>query len=244
MATSALLDVCRRQDVRRVVLFGSALCYGPSAEPHAEDEPLQPENDYGLAKTLCAELAAYYNRTEYDRVVELRLFNVYGPDDDPGRLVPYIIQQALENRSIELTSGEQKRDFVYVDDVVDTVLAAGNGDIPAGAYNVATQTPVAVADIARLLISLTGSKSELHLGAVSERSDHHQCLSGRIGRLEAFNLAPKTSLHEGLTATIKACRHLGEPAAAPLLELSYHEANCLRYRSGLPFPDRVGPGCK
>lgn len=214
VATSILLDVCRSQDIGRVVLFGSGVCYGPSLEPHTENEPLQPESDYGLAKTICAEIAAYQNRTGYDRVIELRPFNIYGPDDYPKRLIPYIIAQAMANQPVELTSGEQKRDFVYVQDVVDTVLAAADGEVPAGAYNVATQEPVAVSDVARLIISLVASTSALRLGAVSERSDRHQCLSGRVDRLKALGLAPKTTLRDGLLATIEATRSVVSPASS------------------------------
>lgn len=201
-ATAELLDAACAPGVSiRTVVLGSALVYGNSLSPHEEDEKAEPGLVYGVAKALCSDLASFRRRKGCP-VTELRLFNVYGAGDLAPRLVPSCIEAALAGRPVKLSSGGQARDFVHVDDAVRAILAAADGTLDAGVYNVATGVATRVADLAGMVLELTGSASTLDIGAIAVRHDDHQVLAGSPARLAAFGLAPAISLREGLRRTI------------------------------------------
>lgn len=203
-----LCEASLRHGVRRVVVFGSGLCYASGAHCHGEDEALAPNHPYGMAKALGSMVSAFYARKGLE-VVELRPFNVYGPGDLPPRLVPYCIAEALAGRPIALTSGAQARDFVFIGDLVRIALAAVRGDLPAGAYNVATGVGTRVSEVANMIVGITGTASAVALGAINHRSDDHDVLCGNPAKLAALGLAPTTTVQDGLAMTIGWTRTAG-----------------------------------
>ena len=113
------------QEVRaaRVVLASSAAVYGESREPIAEDTQKQPLSPYAASKLAMEEAAFMYHRVYGLPVVCLRHFNVYGPRQRPdsayAAVIPAFIQAMLSGHPpVIYGDGNQRRDFVYVDDVV------------------------------------------------------------------------------------------------------------------------------
>ena len=153
-------------------------------------------------------LARYYRDVHGMNVTELRLFNIYGTGDRPPRLIPSCIEAAIGGAPVKLTAGTQKRDFVHVDDVVRAVLGAADKSLPADIYNVATGVGTSITDVAKMTVSLAGSKSDIQTGTIPPRANEYMNLTGDNTRLAAFGLAPKISLKDGLLKTIKETRIL------------------------------------
>ena len=201
-ATATLAEACSSSGTEHLILLGSVLEYEPSGATLSESSPLIPETLYGLTKALSCRIGEFYNRTRMLAVTELRLFNIFGPWDDARKLIPYVVTHALQGETVQLTSGEQERDFVFVDDVTRAVLVMARGECPSGQpYNVCSGSPISVAELARLIIRISGSDSIVQCGAVKERGDQRSVVTGKT-RLSEFGLNPSTSLEVGLQRTI------------------------------------------
>ena len=130
--TVSVMEAMRDAGVRRVVLASSGALYGEQThQPVAEDQQANPNTPYGVSK-LAAE---YYVRTIGAlwgiETVALRIFNAFGPGQRTRPAHPPVVsqflRQALTGGSlVVLGSGEQTRDFVYVDDVVEALVAAAS----------------------------------------------------------------------------------------------------------------------
>lgn len=124
----------------RVVWASSASIYGRRQPPNSESQPPDPLNVYACSKLVMERLAERYRERLAHPIVGLRYFNVYGPGEDhKGKFASMIHQLAKQMRGGKrpriFTPGDQKRDFVYVDDVVQANLKAMNATA-SGVYNV------------------------------------------------------------------------------------------------------------
>lgn len=132
--TVSLLEACRDVDVKRVVLGSSAAVYG--------DQPIQPVNEamttlpgapYAVSKRAAEEYLFTIGRLAGFETVALRIFNAYGPGQSvpPSHppVIPQFVQQAIGRGSIVIFGdGSQTRDFVYIDDVVNALIAAATAE--------------------------------------------------------------------------------------------------------------------
>ena len=136
-----LLDVALERWHAKVVYASSAAVYGNCPAPMREDGCLKPENVYGFSKLMMDRLAErYLKRFPEARIVGLRYFNVYGPGEaHKGKFASMVYQLAVKmmrgERPRLFKWGEQKRDFVYVKDVVKANLLAMEKDV-SGVFNV------------------------------------------------------------------------------------------------------------
>jgi len=185
-------------DPVHIITFGSSMVYGDKTYPHAEDDLVAPHSLYGLSKTICTQLSTFYREIKAQPISELRLFNIYGQGDVAPRLIPACLEAALAGEDLKLTAGSQKRDFVHINDVVRIGLAIIDGDIPANVYNVATQTPTSIADIARYIVKITKSSSQIKLGSLPPRATDYDMLIGDKTRLAKLGHAPRISIEDGL----------------------------------------------
>jgi UDP-glucose 4-epimerase len=133
------------------VIFASSggAGYGECAEPATEQTPFLPLSPYGIAKKCGEEYLAGWNRIYSTHHVSLRFANVYGPRQDAGLeggvVAIFLERLALGDPTVIFGDGTQARDFVYVDDIVDSLLAAVGST--GGPYNVGTGRDTTVADL-------------------------------------------------------------------------------------------------
>ncbi len=160
--TFSILQEARQAGVSRIVFSSSREVYGESGNlPVPETAPLQPKNAYGASKVageMCCRLFAHAG---LDTAI-LRLTNVYGPRDR-GRVIPMFFEKAWRNQPLTVFGGEKVLDFVWVGFVVDALLAAGLGQPIRVPVNVGSGKGTKIIDLARRILDLTKSKSELRL---------------------------------------------------------------------------------
>jgi nucleoside-diphosphate-sugar epimerase len=203
IATGNLLEDVRNWDLSRFVYAGSCFEYG-AGKRLAESARLKPGSIYAATKSAASLLVQTYGQNFGLPVVILRPFTPYGPWEADRRLVPYVIQAALRNAEMCLTSGVQTRDFVYVEDVVEAFLtAAVHPRATNGVFNVCSGKATSVREIVTAVLKLTGSSSRVQFGAIPHRptelwtmSGDHRHTKNRLGWSAA------TSLAEGLRKTI------------------------------------------
>ena len=127
------------QTEARVIWASSCSVYGRGAVPMKESQPTDPLNTYAFSKVIKEQLAARYAPKLVHPIIGLRYSNAYGPGEaHKGKLASMIHQLAIQMRAGRrpriFRAGEQKRDFVYIDDVVAANLAAMNATT-SGSYN-------------------------------------------------------------------------------------------------------------
>jgi UDP-glucuronate decarboxylase len=185
--------------------------YGdPEIHPQTEDyrglvNPTGPRACYDEGKR-CAETLFYDYRRQHQMVIRVaRLFNTYGPNMHPqdGRVVSSFIVQALTNQPITIYgSGSQTRSFCYVDDMIDALTRLMNveGDIE-GAINLGNPFEVTIRELAQLVISLVGSRSQLEFRSLPQDDPRQRCPDITRAK-QLLHWSPKVDLKEGLTRTI------------------------------------------
>lgn len=187
--------------------------YGdPEIRPQPETylgkvNPIGPRAVYDEGKRFSeAAVMAYHRHKGMDTRI-VRFFNTYGPRmrADDGRVVPNFVMQALRDEPITVYGdGTQTRSFGYVDDSIEGVLRLADSDC-TDPVNIGSQWEFTVVEFARLVIQLTGSKSEIvHLPPLPD--DPRQRRPDTTRALERLGWKPTTSLEDGLRATIEYFR--------------------------------------
>jgi len=193
-------------------VFASSGCsvYGSQAPlPLKEDYvSLHLDTPYQINK-LVGELYCNYFYKYYKLPVAIaRYFNVYGPGEVPGKyrnVIPNFIWWALHKQPLPITgTGEETRDFTFVEDVVDGTLRMGAVKEAVGeAINLASETETRVIDLANWIIELTGNKTKIVFGP---RRDWDQVVKRRASIEKARKIlgyAPKTDIKTGLSRVYK-----------------------------------------
>jgi UDP-glucose 4-epimerase len=162
LGTVRLLQRCVEQGVRRVVFASTGgAVYGEQREfPAPEDHPQYPISPYGVSK-LAGERYLHFYRAQYGLpYAALRYANVYGPRQDPhgeaGVVAIFCGNLAAGRGSTINGSGEQTRDYVYVEDVARANVLALEGEAPSGAYNIGTGIETSVNGLYEALREISG----------------------------------------------------------------------------------------
>jgi nucleoside-diphosphate-sugar epimerase len=206
LATQRLFEAAARAKVR-IVMASSSSVYGNAEEyPTREDTSPRPVSPYGVSKLACESLAQTYSECFGLEVVSLRYFTVYGPRQRPDMAFSRIISALLGGDPFRFFgTGEQSRDFTYVDDAVAATLAAMNGSRGSTVYNVGGGSETTLTDVVALCEGLAGKRLDLR---------HEPAAAGDVRRTAAdtsliraeLGWSPRTSLEEGLAAQLAAAR--------------------------------------
>jgi len=207
--TATLMEATRDAGTPRVVLASSGAVYGDQEQSMlSEDMAPQPRSPYAVSK-LSSE---WYVRTIGDlsgiETICLRIFNAYGPGQriPPSHppIIPNFIRQSKQNGTLIFHSdGSQTRDYVYVDDVVNALVAASTVQgLDQQVINVGSGTETSVRDLAKLVIETTGGDPE---------EVYNPRISGGVSRMcadislakEKLNYVPLIPLDMGLRLTLE-----------------------------------------
>lgn len=207
--TVSVMEAMRDAGVRRVVFTSSGAVYGEQAhQPVREDFLPNPQSPYAVSK-LAAE---YYVRTIGAlwgiETVILRIFNAYGPGQNlpPSHppVVPRFLSQALRGGSLVIFGGGgQTRDFVYVDDVVEALVAAATAtDVDRRIINIGSGRATSINELARLVARVVGEEVEV-LHSPAESGGVSQLCADITAARRMLGYEPKIDLEQGLRLTIE-----------------------------------------
>jgi nucleoside-diphosphate-sugar epimerase len=198
----ALLQGVARTGCRRVVVAGSSVEYEGDQKPVGESSPVGPRTLYGACKASLGLVGGRLAQRHGWGFCQARVFNVYGPGEDPRRLVPHVILCLLRGAPCDLTAGSQVRDYLHVEDVASALVMLAASDVE-GPVNVGSSEPVTVAALARTIASMLGRPGLLRLGSRPPRTADDSCLYADTRRLrERTGWEPRYSLEAGLRQTI------------------------------------------
>jgi dTDP-glucose 4,6-dehydratase len=221
LGTHAALGLARAKGARFLLASTSEVYGDPEVHPQPESyrgsvNPVGPRGVYDEAKRFAEALTMAYHRVHGIDTRIVRIFNTYGPRMrvEDGRALPEFLARALRDEPIPVHGdGRQTRSFCYVSDLVAGILLVLER---AGAdpVNVGTEGERTILDLARLIVRLTGSRSELVHAAAME--DDPRRREPDLTRARALGYAPKVALEQGLGLTIPWFREalgLAAPAA-------------------------------
>jgi nucleoside-diphosphate-sugar epimerase len=189
----------------RLVHVGSALEYGTASGDLNERTLCTPTTLYGQTKLAGTLAVKEQSETIGSKALTARLFTVYGPGENGGRLLPALIHTKDTATPLDLTEGSQKRDFTYVGDVAAGLLRLGEADaLPGEIVNLATGTLETVRRFAERAAKVIGLDDKLLrfgvLPARAEEMSHDPVSVKRLRELTGW--VPATSIEEGVRQTI------------------------------------------
>ena len=200
-----VLEEAARAGVRKLCFSTSAAVYGDNPElPKRESMTPEPKSPYAITKLDGEYYCRMFTETGKLQTACLRYFNVFGPRQDPksayAAAVPIFIDKARKNEPLTIFGdGGQTRDFIFVKDIVaaNAFLAMS---AHTGVYNIANGGKITINDLAKEIIRLTGSKSEIvHL---PERAGDIRHSTASPEKIRAAGFTPSWSFADALAETI------------------------------------------
>ena len=189
---------------RRAVLAGTCAEYDWSRPRLAEREtPLAPATLYGASKHGLHVVARAFAKEAGLSLAWGRVFFLYGPYEDPRRLVSSVALALLRGEEARTSAGTQVRDFLHVEDVAAAFAALVGSEI-AGPVNVAAGEPVTIRSVVEAVAEAAGRPELLRVGALPARDGDPPSLAASADRLRReVGWEPAWSLEDGLRATVE-----------------------------------------
>lgn len=219
-----MLGLAKRTKARILQASTSEIYGDPKEHPQAEDywgrvNPLGPRACYNESKRVAETLFFDYNRQHKLDVKIVRIFNTFGPRMamNDGRVVSNFIIQALKSEDITIYgTGKQTRSFCYVSDMVEGLTKMMEANSFIGPVNLGSINEISILDLAREIIDLSGSKSQLRFESLPEDDPIQRQPDISLAKQE-LGWEPKTSRREGLQKTIDYFEErLSTPTNRPL----------------------------
>jgi UDP-glucuronate decarboxylase len=213
VGTMHAMELARKTGARFLLASTSEVYGDPSIHPQPESywgnvNPIGPRACYNEGKRCAETVTIEYGVHRNVSVRIARIFNTYGPRmaDGDGRVVSTFVHQALRNEDITIQGdGLQTRSFCYVDDLVDGLVRLMEHDNVRGPVNLGNPEEVSIADLAKLIVELTGARSRIATRDLPPDDPKRRQPDITLAK-KLLGFAPTIDLREGLTRTIAAAR--------------------------------------
>lgn len=209
-----LLHMAAESGCRAFVGIGSQAEYGLVNARCDESMSTKPTTLYGAAKLATCHLCERLADQSSMRFAWLRMFSTYGPRDNPGWLIPYVIRELLSGRRPSLTACDQKWDYLYVDDAADAVRAVTENPCATGVFNVGSGRAAPLRATVELVRDMIDPTLSMGFGEKRYRDDQVMHLEADISRLRVLGWQPHTELSKGLALTVEWFRRNGGAISA------------------------------
>lgn len=202
LGTINILNECVRSGVRKIVTSSSAGIFGElKTIPIKEDHPIEPDSPYGCSKLCEEKLCLSYSKLYDIEAVCLRYFNVYGSNqrfDAYGNVIPIFVYNMLHNKPIVVYgNGNQTRDFVHVNDIVQANIKSANSHGVNEAFNIGSGECVSINQLISLITE--NHKKEIKIEFVDPRpGDVMRSLADISFAKDKIHFDPKVNLKSGI----------------------------------------------
>ncbi len=201
-----LIDFFLKKPINRFIQIGSSLEYGRSKNPNDEKNinlDLRLLSSYSNSKLLTTKyLFKKLKKNKFPFIV-LRPYLVYGPGQDFNRIIPIIIKASLNNQKFACTEGKQKRDFLYIDDLVDGIIKSFKSKKVGEIINIGYGKPYSIKYVINKIITFIGKGKPLY-GLKKLRNDENLVSYPKIYKAKKIlNWQPKIEFKKGIMNTIR-----------------------------------------
>jgi UDP-glucose 4-epimerase len=193
--------------LQRVVHISSGVVYGPRREQPLLETIAREAHDLQAAFKIASEsvVESYGRRGKIETVI-LRLFNAYGPGQSSEAIVPYLVQGAFSGKPLPMGNTNHTRDFLYIDDVIDGIIASlHNPKVSGRVMNLASGVETSIKALIDLVVKLTGRDIDVTFdpGRIRiDRPDFPRWIADISNAREILDFNPQWGLEKGLERTI------------------------------------------
>jgi dTDP-glucose 4,6-dehydratase len=206
LGTLRLLEAARAAGVKRFLQVSTDEVYGSLGPTGAfvETTPLSPRSPYSASKTSADHMVMAFHHTHGMDVVITRCSNNYGPNQFPEKLIPLMVLNAFEGKSLPVYGdGQQVRDWIHVEDHCEAIDLVLTGGVAGEVYNIGAENERPNLDVVRSILKLCGRGEDL-IKHVPDRPGHDRryAMDSRKIR-EALGWRPRHTFEQGLAATVQ-----------------------------------------
>lgn len=204
IGTLNLLEAIHNSSIKSFVFLSSSDVYGEVDPPFNENQRILPASPYSVSKAAAEMYGLMFNRVHNIPITILRSFNVFGKYQKANRVIPFIITNLLKNEKVKLTLGEQKREFNYVDNLIDAIfLSLTTQDSIGKILNVGNGESITIKEIALKIGKKLSKENLLNFGAIPYRKNEiwDMFCDNKLAK-DVLNWKPRISIDKGLNQTI------------------------------------------
>jgi UDP-glucose 4-epimerase len=199
LGSAHIVRASEEHEVRRLIYFQTSLCYGlhPLHQPITLDHPLYPESSYAISKTAGEQ---YIQMSGLD-YVSFRLANAYGPRNVTGPLPTFYDRLTSGKRCFVM---DTRRDFIYIDDLVELVLMTADGTGSSGVYHASSGSDYSIKELFDLTVGALGITLDEDVEVRPRGADDvYTILIDPSKTIEVYGWRPETALQQGVPKTIE-----------------------------------------
>jgi len=198
-----IVNIIKNKNITSFIQIGTCLEYGNLKSPQNENAKCKPKTKYAKSKLESNKfLKKIYGKNGFP-YTSLRLYQAYGPNQKLDRLIPFIIKSCLQNKKFPCSKGLQKRDFIYIDDLINLIFKIFKNKKARGKlYNVGYGKPTKVNNVIKSIVNIVKA-GHPEFGKIKMRKDEIKNLYPNIKKVKKeISWYPKVSLKQGLQKTI------------------------------------------
>ncbi|MAI83602.1 MAG: NAD-dependent dehydratase [Rickettsiales bacterium] len=204
--TINILENARRSGIKKFIYAASSSCYGIASTPTKESHQINPMYPYALSKYFGEQACMHWNKVYKFPANSIRIFNAFGTrvrtTGAYGAVFGVFLKQKLANKAFTIVGdGTQKRDFIYVTDVIDAFLKAAETKLSGKIWNVGNDNPQSI----NRLVNLLGAKYKVY---IPKRPGEPDCTWACIEKIKKdLNWKPKITFSKGVKLMLENINH-------------------------------------
>lgn len=191
--------------LKGIVNIGSSSEYGQKSAPMGEMDFIEPNTPYAITKASQTLFGRYFSKNRNLPLITLRFFSVYGPYEEPGRLITDLMIAAVCGQKVKLSSPLPRRDFVCIEDALNACIKAAEFPVKKGeVFNIGSGQDFSIGEVVAAFEEILGKKLEIEWGAEEKKRsfDAGQKWIADISKAKTMlNWKPVYSLKDGLKKT-------------------------------------------
>jgi nucleoside-diphosphate-sugar epimerase len=208
--TNILRAIDGLNDLECMINFGTCEEYGNQDSQFDEVLREEPASPYAILKLTTSRFCNMFSGMFKTPIITIRPANLFGPGQAKDKFIPYIILKCLKNDPIDMTYGEQKRNFIYIDDFINGVLLIAKKERNlAQIYNIGSESSVTLRSVVELIKQMLNSKSVINFGALNYRENEMMAFEVNIQKIKKLGWEPEYALLEGLKRTAQFYQSMG-----------------------------------
>ena len=215
ICNARLLPQLAQLGCHTIMTAGSQAEYGPwkGEIAQTEDTLPAPNTEYGKSKLRFYRTALDFCDKRGIRLIEPRIFSIYGPDDNENTLIMSLLRAMLKNEPCMLTKCVQMWDYLYIDDAVAGLAKLLMENHPGGIYNLGSGDCRPLRDYVEEMYRVTGSHSTLQYGAIPYPDTGAVNIHPDVSKMRSIGWAPSVSFAQGLRMIMREKQYFAKDGA-------------------------------
>jgi nucleoside-diphosphate-sugar epimerase len=202
LGTSLALEFCRLHGAK--LIFLSSYMYGDAGSlPISETATVHAKNPYALTKHISEQLCKFFAENFGVDSRILRPFNVFGPEQDETFLIPKIIREAVMYSKVNVKDLEPRRDYVFVDDLIQAIISLIDYSGPYRIFNIGTGKSYSVTDVIQTVEALLGKRVEISCENIRRPGEIMDSVANIELAKRELSWTPNFSLADGLSRILR-----------------------------------------